>query len=68
MYELCKVEQDLAMGEDESGEKIIDAMSLTALTFFDKNIGWDTELASCQLSSLVVCVYASLVVCVCMLL
>jgi syntaxin-binding protein 1 len=38
MYELCKAEQDLALGEDETGEKIEDAMRLTVQTFFDKNV------------------------------
>ena len=39
MYELCKTEQDLATGEDDTGEKIVDAMSLTVQTFFDRKIG-----------------------------
>ena len=39
MFELCKAEQDLATGENENGEKIENAMSLTVQTFFDRKIG-----------------------------
>ena len=42
MFELCKAEQDLAVGETETGEKIEDVMSLTVQTFFDRKIGYKT--------------------------
>ena len=39
MFDLCKAEQDLAVGERETGEKIEDPISLTVHTFFDRKIG-----------------------------
>ena len=39
MIVLCKVEQDLALGEDETGENIENPMRLTTQTFLDKKIG-----------------------------
>ena len=38
MFDLCKAEQDLAIGETETGERIENAMSLTTPILFDRKI------------------------------
>ena len=38
MYDLCKVEQDLATGEDETGGKVTTSLGLTAHILVDRKI------------------------------